>query len=109
MSETMTGETGKTRKRLERVHVRFTTAEYAHVKELAQITNKEPTALLRSVILGERLKAAQRLPDDVYRAVRSLSGNINQLAHQANMGRVDVSAVEALRAEVGQLLKVLLN
>ena len=109
MDNTVTGETPRTRKRPERVHVRFTTAEYAHVKELAQITNKEPAALLRASILGERLKPAQRFPDDVYRAIRSLSGNINQLAHQANMGRVEASAVEALRSEVRDLLKAILS
>lgn len=109
MEETMTAEKPATRKRPERVHVRFTTAEYAHVRELAQITNKEPAALLRASILGERLKPAQRLPDDVYRAIRSLSGNINQLAHQANVGRVDTTALEAVRDELRELLKAILS
>ena len=72
------------------------------------IANLKPAALLRELSLGSCLTAGPPLPKDVYRAIRSFGGNLNQLAHQANMGHGNPKQVEALRASVDDLLKALL-
>ncbi len=109
MTETTSAECQNQRKRPNRVHVRFTPEEYGRLQKQAQIVNKKPASLLRGLALEERFKAVPRLPEDVYRAVRSLAGNLNQLAHQANLGHADPRAVEALRVELSELLKAILN
>ena len=97
------------RRRPNRVHVRLTREEYEHLKELARLANQRPATLTRGLITGARLRAVPKFPDEVYRAIRSLSGNLNQLAHQANMGRVDLQEVTALRVLMEELLTILLG
>lgn len=94
----------RNRRRPCRVNVRFTREEYGHLREQARITNQPPATMMRGLALGAQLRAVPRLPEDVQRALKSFGGNLNQLAHQANLGRVDKAAVEALRGEVSQLL-----
>ena len=94
----------KLRKRPYRINVRLTNDEYDHARGQAEIVNRKPAALLRALLMGERLKAIPRLPPDVQRAIKSFGGNLNQLAHQANMGRVDKSQVDALRKDIDALL-----
>ena len=100
--ERNTGE--MTRRRPCRVNVRFTREEYGHLWEQARITNQPPATMMRGLVLGIHLKPVPRLPEDVQRALKSFGGNLNQLAHQANLGHVDKAEVEALRGEVSQLL-----
>ena len=94
-------------KRPYRVHVRFSREEYGHLREQCRIVNRGPAGLLRALAAGLRLQPIPRLPEDVQRALKSLGGNLNQLAHQANMGRVDRREVEALREGIGQLLRMI--
>ena len=79
----------KTRRRPKRVNVRFTIEEYGHLWEQCRITNLKPAGFLRSLAMGVRLRAIPRFPEDVQRVLKSFGGNLNQLAHQANLGRVD--------------------
>ena len=109
MEETTTRDTEKKRPRPYRFAVRLSPEEHAHIVEQAEIVNRKPPDMLRCLGLGQRLKAVPRWPDDVFRAIKSFGGNLNQLAHQANMGCVDAKEVEALRAEVDELLRVLGN
>ncbi|MEJ2367534.1 MAG: plasmid mobilization relaxosome protein MobC [Acidobacteriota bacterium] len=97
----------KMRRRPRRVHVRFTLEEYGHLREQARITNQRPATLMRGLVLGLQLRPVPRLPEDVQRAVKSFGRNLNQLAHQANMGRVDQREVEALRKEITHLLRII--
>jgi hypothetical protein len=94
----------KTGKRPHRVNVRFSNEEYGHLWEQCRIVRQSPAGLLRSLAAGARLRPVTRFPDDVQRAIKSLGGNLNQLAHQANMGRVDKSEVESLREGIARLL-----
>ena len=97
------------RRRPLRVHVRLTLDEYGHLREISRIANQRPATVVRGLIMGTRLRAVPKFPDDVYRAIRSLSGNINQIAHHANLGHFDEAEVTALRADLNVLLKVLLG
>jgi hypothetical protein len=97
------------RRRPYRVNVRLTREEYGHLREQARLANQRPATLTRGLIMGARLKAVPKFPDEVYRAIRSLSGNLNQLAHQANMGRVDRDEVGVLRVLMEELLRILLG
>lgn len=90
-----------------RVHVRFSTEEYGHLRQQCLIANRGPADFLRCAAKGIQLKAVPRFPEDVQRALKSFGGNLNQLAHQANLGSVDKAEVEALRAEVSRLLSAL--
>ena len=107
MTETALTIQPKPRKRPNRVSVRFTNEEYEHVRGQAEIVDRNPASLLRALSMGQELRPVPRFPPDVQRAIKSLGGNLNQLAHQANVGRVDKSQVEALRAEVETLLQAL--
>jgi hypothetical protein len=92
------------RKRPFKINVRFTPEEYQHIREQAEIVNRKPAAMLRALSMGERLKPVPRLPPDVQRAIKSFGGNLNQLAHQANLGRLEKSQVDALRTDIDALL-----
>ena len=92
-----------------RITLRLSPEELDHITQQASITSLRPARFLRELGMGAHIRAARRLPDEVHRAVRSFSGNLNQLAHQANMGRVDPKEVEALRSEVHAILKALLD
>jgi hypothetical protein len=94
----------KLEKRPYRVNVRFSPEEYDHLRLQCSIANLRPAGFLRGLAAGTRIRPVSRLPDDVYRALKSLGGNLNQLAHQANIGRVDSKEVEALRSEVADLV-----
>ena len=107
MSEADPTLSPKTGKRPYRVHVRFSRDEYGHLREQCRIVNLGPAGLLRALAAGFRLQPIPRLPEDVQRALKSFGGNLNQLAHQANMGRVDSREVEALRSEVAGLLRAI--
>ena len=92
------------RRRPYRVNVRFSNEEYGHLWEQCRIVRRSPAGFLRSLAAGAKLRPVPRFPDDVQRAIKSLGGNLNQLAHQANMGRVEKNEVEALRETIGWLL-----
>jgi len=109
MDEQATLPVPKSRPRPLRVNVRYSVDEYHHLIEQARIANLRPATFLRGLSLGSRLRAVPRFPEEVYRSIRSLGGNLNQLAKQANMGRVDTRAVEALERAVNDLLRVLLR
>ncbi len=87
-----------------RVHVRFSAEEYGRLREHARFLNRRPATVMRGLALGMHFKPVARLPEDVFRAIKSFGGNLNQLAHQANLGRVDQKLAEALRGEVSRLL-----
>lgn len=95
------------RRRPHRVHVRFMIEEYEHLKRQAQVANLKPATLLRELAMGSCLTPASPLPPEVFRALRSFGGNLNQLARQANMGYGDPRQVEALRASVDELLNAI--
>ena len=97
----------RTGKRPYRVNVRFTSEEYGHLWEQCRIAREKPARFLRSLAGGVRLRPVARFPEDVQRALKSLGGNLNQLTHQANMGRVDKKEVELLRAAVNELLQAI--
>jgi hypothetical protein len=107
MSEAELTVVAKTGKRPYRVNVRFSHEEYGYLREQCRIVNRSPAHLLRSLAAGVRLRPVPRLPEEVQRALKSFGGNLNQLAHQANMGRVDRREVGALREGIGQLLRVI--
>ena len=107
VTEANVDQSAEKRRRPKRIHVRLTAAEYDHALNQARIANLRPATMLRELALGADLRAVPRFPNDVYRAIKSLAGNLNQLAHQANMGRVDTGSVEALRQSVEALLKKL--
>jgi hypothetical protein len=109
MTEEAIAPVPKSRPRPHRINVRYSQKEYRHVIEQARIANLKPATLLRELSLGSCLTAVPRFPKDVYRAIRSMGGNINQLARQANSGHGNPKQVEALRASVNDLLKVLLH
>ena len=96
------------RRRPYRVNVRFSLEEYSRLQEQARITCTRPATLLRLLALNLHLKPVQRFPDDVHRAIKSLSGNLNQLAHRANMGFIDSAQVEGLRRDVARFMERLL-
>ena len=104
MSDMDSTHTLKTGKRPHRVNVRFSNEEYGHLWEQCRIVHQSPAGFLRSLAAGVRLRPVPRFPDDVQRAIKSLGGNLNQLAHQANMGRVEKNEVEALRETIARLL-----
>ena len=104
MNEQEATTEGKARPRPFRVNVRFNREEWGHLREQARITNKRPATLMRGLVMDANLKAVPRLPEDVLRAMKSFGGNLNQLAHQANLGRVDKKEIDALRGDVSQLL-----
>lgn len=91
-----------------RVNVRLTQEEYGHLREQSEIVNRRPASVMRKLALNMRLKPVARFPEDVYRALTSFGRNLNQLAHQANLGRVDKDEVETLREEVSRLMNLLL-
>lgn len=97
------------RRRPNRVHVRFTTAEYEHLQRQARLANVKPAALLRELSMGSCLTPVPQLPKEVFRTIRSFGGNLNQLARQANMGNGSPKQVEALRSSVDDLLRILLH
>ncbi len=107
MSEQEEISMGKVRPRPHRVNVRFSKVEYGHLREQARIVNQRPATLMRGLVMGAQLRAVPRLPEEVQRAMKSFGGNLNQLAHQANMGRVDKKEVDALRTEVSALLQAM--
>jgi len=94
-------------KRPYRVNVRFTSEEYGHLWEQCRIVRERPAGFLRKLAAGVRLRPLARFPEDVQRALKSLGGNLNQLAHQANVGRVDKKEVELLRTDVNELLQAI--
>lgn len=104
MTETTQTTIPRPGKRPHRVNVRFTPEEYKHIKEQARIANKGLAEWLRGLAMGQHFLPVPRFPEDVQRALKSFGGNLNQLAHQANMGRVDKKEVEALRGEASVLL-----
>ena len=104
MTETTQTISPRPGKRPHRVNVRFTPEEYRHIKEQAQIANKGLAVWLRGLAMGQQYFPVPRFPDDVQRALKSFGGNLNQLSHQANMGRMGTKEVEALRGEVSALL-----
>lgn len=95
------------RKRPHRLTLRLSSEELEHVREQAAIANLKPARFARELCMGSCLRPVARLPKEVYRAVRSFGGNLNQLARQANMGQAYIQAVEALRRSVDELLKAL--
>ena len=97
------------RKRPHRLTLRLSAEELSHIRQQAAIANLRPARFVRELSLGSCLKPVPRLPKEVYRAVRGFGGNLNQLARQANMGRAYLQAVEALRASVSDLMKLLLH
>ena len=109
MEETTNRETEKKRPRPYRFAVRLSQEEHAHIVEQAKIVSRTPPDMLRVLGLGQRLKPVARWPEDVFRAIKSFGNNLNQLAHQANVGHVDAQSVETLQAEVEELLERLRN
>ncbi len=109
MSETKMERSPVGMRRPKRLNVRFSEAEYGHLLEVARTVNLKPAGLVRNLVAGIPLKVVPRFPDNVQRAMKSLGGNLNQLSHQANMGRVDKREVEALRADVSRLLQAVLR
>ncbi len=107
MSEQESISIGKIRRRPHRVNVRFSKEEYGHLREQARIANQRPATLMRGLAMGAQLRAVPRLPEDVQRAMKSFGGNLNQLAHQANLGRVEKKEVDALRTDVAALLQAI--
>ena len=92
-----------------RVHVRFSTEEYGHLWQQCRIANRGPADFLRCAAKGSKLTAIPKFPEDVQRALKSFGGNLNQLAHQANLGRVDKAEVESLREDVSRLMSAILG
>lgn len=109
MSEAASAPEQKAGIRPHRVNVRFSAEEYGHLWQQCRIVNRGPANFLRCAAMGIKLAPVPRFPEEVQRALKSLGGNLNQLAHQANLGRVDKSEVEALRAEVSRLLSAVLG
>lgn len=107
MDETTNRETEKVRPRPYRFAVRLSPEEHAHIVEQARIVSRTPPDMLRALGLGQRLKVVPKWPEDVFRAIKSYGNNLNQLAHQANLGHVDVKAVEALTDEIHDFLNFL--
>ena len=97
------------RRRPHRLTLRLSTEELGHIRHQAAVANMRPARFVRELSMGSRLRPVPQLPKEVYRAVRGFGGNLNQLARQANMGRAYLQAVEALRASVNELLRVLLH
>jgi hypothetical protein len=104
MTDKDLGIKAENRRRPCSVNVRFTREEYGHLCEQAEIVNRRPATIMRGLVMAMRFKPVARLPEEVYRAIRSFGGNLNQLARQANVGRVDPNEVGALREEVIRLL-----
>ncbi len=107
MSEIDQQSLRKQEKRPYRVDVRFSPEEYGHLRAQCRIANLGPAKMLRRLAAGAQLRPSTRLPEDVHRAIKSFGGNLNQLAHQANLGRVDKRDVEDVRKQVGELLRAI--
>lgn len=96
------------RRRVHRLHLRLDGAEYAHVFEQASLAGLKPTVLARGLLLGLSIKPANKLPDEVYRAVTSFGNNLNQLARAMNTSPFDCrDSVDSLRADVKALVACL--
>lgn len=107
----MVGEASKARprsdkrKRTKRLHLRLTDEEYDHACEQASIAGMKPTQLARDLLMGLRIRPADKLPAEVYRAVTSFGNNLNQLAKAMNTTPFDCrDHLDGLRAEVKALI-----
>ncbi len=96
------------RRRTHRLHLRLSEEEYAHAREQASIARLKPTALARDLLLGLSIKPANRLPDEVYRAVTSFGNNLNQLTKAMNTVPFDCrDRLDSLRSDVKALITCL--
>ena len=97
------------RRRPHRLTLRLSAEELGHIRQQAAIANMKPARLLRELAMGACLKAVPRFPADVHRTIKGFGRNLNQLTHQANMGRVDLQEAAAIRSGVESLMKILLG
>ena len=97
------------RRRPHRLTLRLSPEELKHIRQQAIVANMKPARLLRELGMGSCLKSIPRFPEDVHRAIKGFGRNLNQLTHQANMGRVDLREAAAIRIGVESLMKILLG
>lgn len=85
------------RVRVRQIHLRLTEDEFARIADQAEIANIRVTNFVRRAALATKLKPVAKYPDDVYRAIRSIGNNLNQLARKAN------SQERLIREEIQEL------
>jgi hypothetical protein len=74
------------RKREYGIHLRLTAEEDTILRTKALMAGKKPGELLRAWILDREIKAAH--PEDYYRILRNIGGNLNQIAKHLNSGAI---------------------
>ena len=96
------------RKRTRRLHIRLTDDEYVHACEEAGKAGMKATRLARELLNGTSIRAAHKLPAEVYRAVVSFGNNLNQLAKAMNTSPFDCrDRLEALRGDARVIIECL--
>jgi hypothetical protein len=68
------------------IFVRLTAEEDATLRAKALKAGKKPGELLRAWIADKEIKAAH--PEDYYRTLRNIGGNLNQIAKHLNSGEI---------------------
>ena len=99
-------------KQVKRLSLRLSETEYAHLKELSEITGMKMEPTIRSLIMGRTLHPKPpKVYPELLRQIAAIGNNINQIARVANgIGRVQQSDIDDLRAmlsEIWQLVKAL--
>lgn len=97
------------------VRTRLSEREFCRLMEEGASRGVTTSKLVRSVVLahlkGQRMEAAQRrgVTADLVRQFARIGNNLNQLARQANVGLVAVSAEElrACTARLNELVRTL--
>lgn len=96
------------RQRIRQLHIRLTDEEYTHAFEQAGIAGMKATHLARELLNGANIKAAHKLPAEVYRAVISFGNNLNQLARAMNTSPFDCrDRLDALRSDAKVIIECL--
>jgi hypothetical protein len=96
------------RQRTRRLHIRLTDHEYAHACEEASKAGMKAPHLARELLNGTTIRAAHKLPAEVYRAVVSFGNNLNQLARAMNTAPFDCrDRLDALRSDAKVIIECL--
>ena len=96
------------RQRTRRLHIRLTDEEYLHACEEAGKAGMKAAHLARELLNESNIKAAHKLPAEVYRAVVSFGNNLNQLARAMNTSPFDCrDRLDALRGDAKVIIECL--
>ena len=96
------------RQRTRQLHIRLTDEEYLHACEQASTAGMKAPRLARQLLNRASIKAAHKLPAEVYRAVVSFGNNLNQLARAMNTAPFDCrDRLDGLRGDAMVIIECL--